>query len=223
MQEMRIKKAENLFSKGKMVKSLQFYESVIRKRYSVYPQELIEYQWRAKLSQNNAMAKFPKDGMHNLEDGKVVNIAISGSKEDSPEVNFSSANKLIPEENENNDLVANGQNDSQIRSEDRELLEKVVIDFNKVGMQYLSLGKIDDAKEIMKKLVSIWREFANQDLKLVWLTFNNVSWIHKKLGELKMALKLLKRAQLIAEDGWAHEYLALTYINLSAIYSELKK
>jgi hypothetical protein len=62
------------------------------------PQELIEYKWKAKLAQNNAMTEFPKDGMHNLDDGKVVNIAIFDSKEDSPEMNFSSADKLIPEE-----------------------------------------------------------------------------------------------------------------------------
>lgn len=175
MQEQKVKRAEKLFLKGKMIKSLQLYESVIRKKYKAYPLELIEYQWKAKSTPNDVMGKFPKDGMHSLGDGKVVNIAIPGSKEDSPQINFSSADKLIPEENENNDLIANGQKSSKISLEDQKLLEKVVIDFNKVGMQYVSLGKIEDAKEIMKKLVAICREFANQDLKLVCLTFNNVS------------------------------------------------
>jgi len=44
-----------------------------------------------------------------------------------------------------------------------------------------------------------------------------------KTGEIKTALKLLRRALTHAEEGHAEEYLALTYINLGAIYSELKK
>jgi tetratricopeptide (TPR) repeat protein len=112
---------------------------------------------------------------------------------------------------------------TSVKTEDQKLLETVIIDFNKVGMQYLSMGKVEDAKSILKRLVKLCKSYANQDLKLICLTFNNVSCIHKKLGEFRTAMKLLNKAQSHAEEGHAQEYLALTYINLSAIYSELKK
>lgn len=112
---------------------------------------------------------------------------------------------------------------TSVKAEDQKLLETVIIDFNKVGMQYLSMGKVEDAKSILKRLVKLCKSYANQDLKLICLTFNNVSCIHKKLGEFRAAMKLLNKAQAHAEEGHAQEYLALTYINLSAIYSELKK
>jgi tetratricopeptide (TPR) repeat protein len=112
---------------------------------------------------------------------------------------------------------------SIIKSEDLRLLEMVVIEFNKIGMQYLSQGKIEEARLMLKKLVKMCKSYAKQDLKLIWLTFNNVSCIHKKLGEFRIAHKLLRKALAHAEEGHAQEYLALTYINLSAIYSELQR
>lgn len=112
---------------------------------------------------------------------------------------------------------------SSIDPEHSKLLSQTIIDFNKVGMQHLSNGKIEEAKLMLKKLIRICKNFANQDLKLICLTFNNISCVHKKLGEFQTAMKLLRKALVHAEDGHAHEYLALTYINLSAIYSELKR
>jgi tetratricopeptide (TPR) repeat protein len=122
-----------------------------------------------------------------------------------------------------NDVSFTKPSFSIVKSEDLKLLEMVVIEFNKVGMQYLSQGKIEEARLILKRLVKLTKSYAKQDLKLIWLTFNNVSCIHKKLGEFRTAHKLLRKALSHAEAGYAQEYLALTYINLSAIYSELKR
>ena len=44
-----------------------------------------------------------------------------------------------------------------------------------------------------------------------------------KLGEFSHALKLLRKAFTHARELFTKDYLALTFINLSAIYSEMKK
>lgn len=56
---------------------------------------------------------------------------------------------------------------SIIKSEDLRLLEMVVIEFNKIGMQYLSQGKIEEARLMLKKLVKMCKSYAKQDLKLI--------------------------------------------------------
>jgi len=222
MQTEKITKAEKLFDKGKMTKSLTLYEKEIRRWFRVYRPELVEYQW-------NRNSKKPKVGSKSLtrklnkSSPEQVNISIPQSIEEESQANYASAEKKGDETIQSNNFSGNGEEFTSVKPEHQQLLEKVIIDFNKVGMQFLSLGQIEEAKGILKTLVALCREFANQDQKLVWLTFNNVSWIHKKLNEFKIAMKLLKRAQSIAEDGCSEDYLALTYINLSAIFSELKQ
>ena len=38
----------------------------------------------------------------------------------------------------------------KIKEEDQKLLENIVIDFNKIGMQYLSQGRIEEARLLLK-------------------------------------------------------------------------
>jgi tetratricopeptide (TPR) repeat protein len=214
----QIKKAEKLFSRAKIDKSFSLYERIIHKRFKLYPKELVEYTWNPyKVPKSPKSSKSPKppqkvDNQENING--VLNINTHpGLDETNPDI----------EVFKQNDVSFTKPLINIVEIEDLKLLEMVVIEFNKVGMQYLSQGKIEEARLLLKKLVKLTKSYAKQDLKLIWLTFNNVSCIHKKLGEFKTAHKLLRKALSHAEAGYAQEYLALTYINLSAIYSELKR
>jgi len=67
-------------------------------------------------------------------------------------------------------------------------------------------------------------KYGKFNLELVWLTLNNISCIHKKNMKPKRALSLLlKVLDITQKEIKAQDYAALTYLNLSAVYSELRK
>lgn len=145
-----IKKAKTLFGKGKIEQSLSIYERVIHKRFKVYPKELVEYLWNTHKSVKKS------DNEENIN--QVVNIQTNPGQEE---------NKAEIEMFKQNEISFNKPTLSIIKSEDLRLLSMVVIEFNKIGMQYLSQGKIEEARLILKKLVKMCKSYAKQDLKLI--------------------------------------------------------
>lgn len=215
--EKLLKKAQKLFDKGKVDQSLTIYEKIIHKKFRIYAKDVVSYQLNPRKKSGSKPPKVENVKSDNL----LFNIDTNRDKDNSAPV----VQKIALDENTKSikNFPKREAKLHVVMPDDRKLLERVIIDFNKVGMQYLSIGKLEEAMSILKRLVKLCKDYANKDIKLVCLTFNNVSCIHKKLGEFKMALKLLRKAQVHAENGEAEEYLSLTYINLSAIYSELKK
>ena len=166
----QIKKAEKLFSRAKIDKSFSIYERIIHKRFKVYPKELVEYIWNSdkepKSSKSPKSPKSPKlskkidnqETINLLNTNGVLNINTHpGQDETNPDI----------EVFKQNDVSFTKPSLNIVESEDLKLLEMVVIEFNKVGMQYLSQGKIEEARLLLKKLVKLTKSYAKQDLKLI--------------------------------------------------------
>jgi tetratricopeptide (TPR) repeat protein len=149
----QIKKAEKLFSREKIDKSFSLYERIIHKRFKVYPKELVEYLWNSHKSHKSPNKE---DNQENINE--VLNINTHpGQDETNPDIEMF----------KQNDISFTKPSLNIIKSEDLKLLEMVVIEFNKVGMQYLSQGKIEEARLILKRLVKLTKSYAKQDLKLI--------------------------------------------------------
>lgn len=73
----------------------------------------------------------------------------------------------------------------ELKKEDLELLNKVIIDFNKYALEWTNFNKIEEAHYLFEKLVKLCNNYSKQEPKLIWLTFNNLSCLHKKTGDLK--------------------------------------
>ena len=106
-----------------------------------------------------------------------------------------------------------------VQPQDQELLDKVIINFNKYAMQCVNFDKLQEAAMIFEKLLRLVKGYWNQNPKLICLTYNNLSCLMKKNNEIDASVNLLTKALGLAKMTECSEYLPLTYINLSAIYS----
>lgn len=102
------------------------------------------------------------------------------------------------------------------------LVRKTLLDFNKQAMHDLNFGRVQQSQELFGLLFWIVRNFKQTDKEMQCLTLNNLSWLYKRKTEFSKGLRMLKKALKIAQES-EEKYLPLTYINLSAILSEMDR
>ena len=82
-----------------------------------------------------------------------------------------------------------------------------MIDFNKYALDCVNNDKLEEAHTVFSKLVQLCTQYCKVYPKFMCLTYNNLSWLYKKNGCMKKAMKYLTKALAIARDlnlkGWS--------------------
>ena len=100
---------------------------------------------------------------------------------------------------------------------------EIVTESNAKAMNTLKMKNIKMAIKLLKKTTGLLKEFECKKLVVYQsLTYNNLSFAHKKFGNLSKALEILKNAAAISIQYGQTDNLAITYLNISAILKNMK-
>jgi tetratricopeptide (TPR) repeat protein len=110
---------------------------------------------------------------------------------------------------------------------DREVWDswaKLVGEYNVVGMRFLQKGRLQDCGELLKRAMNLLHsKLGDREtrLRLLAITYNNLSCHYKRKGLMKMALQHAEKAREIEEVAPEVDNPATTLLNLCAILSRL--
>ena len=110
-----------------------------------------------------------------------------------------------------------------------ESLEEVILQLNKVAMNYLGLENFKKAKLLLQRAEGLInmpqpKGVVTNKLKLIAITYNNLGCFYKKKKQYKTSLEYLKRALSIEKQrGVQGVSLASSYLNICAVLSAQKK
>lgn len=107
-------------------------------------------------------------------------------------------------------------------------IEAIVLRYNKVAMDYLTLENFKDTFILLKKAENILsneqNEYMPKRFKLFSITFNNLGCYYKKSKKPLVALSYLQRSlELEVELNSDPSALASSHLNICAILSSLKR
>lgn len=107
-------------------------------------------------------------------------------------------------------------------------IEAIVLRYNKVAMDYLTLENFKDTFILLKKAENILNnqenEYMPKRLKLFSITFNNLGCYYKKSKKPLVALSYLQRSlELEIELNSNLSAVASSHLNICAILSSLKR
>ena len=107
-------------------------------------------------------------------------------------------------------------------------IESIVLRYNKVAMDYLTLENFKDTFILLKKAENILNnqenEYMPKRLKLFSITFNNLGCYYKKSKKPLVALSYLQRSlELEIELNSNLSAVASSHLNICAILSSLKR
>ena len=107
-------------------------------------------------------------------------------------------------------------------------IEAIVLRYNMVAMDYLTLENFKDTFILLKKAESILsneqNEYMPKRLKLFSITFNNLGCYYKKSKKPLVAISYLQRSlELEVELSSDPSALASSHLNICAILSSLKR
>ena len=104
-------------------------------------------------------------------------------------------------------------------------IEARVLQCNKLAMDALKFDNFRDSIEKLRKAEAlIDPAVLEHALKLLSITYNNFGCHYKRRKQYKVALEYLSRAQRIEEEDQAEpKTKASTHLNISALYSALKR
>lgn len=111
-----------------------------------------------------------------------------------------------------------GLADEQVAAQWRVL----VGEYNVIGMRCLQKGRLSDCADLLKRAMNLLHSsLGDRDvrLKLLAITYNNLSCFYKRKGLMKMALQHAEKARAIEEQAPEVDNPATTLLNLCAILS----
>jgi tetratricopeptide (TPR) repeat protein len=106
-----------------------------------------------------------------------------------------------------------------------QLSERMVILCNVYGLHYLSRGEFDQSKELLRIAKELtlpeWLQMEKRTL-LQAMTMNSMSLFCRRVGNAYEGLKYARQALELEMGIQSGEQLPRTYLNLAALYSQLK-
>ncbi|CAI2386880.1 unnamed protein product [Moneuplotes crassus] len=223
-----LQKADKLYSQGQFTTSLDLYRKVIQKRFQCYNKEILEVKVSDKEHSRQATQEMEENipTLNNLITPNAFTAGLKTSASQFTQNNTTKNQKRIRKRRSR--VTKHSQNVilEEIKQEDAALLKRVIKDFNKYALECVNTSKNEESHAIFSRLLKMCMAYCESFPKLTCLTYNNLSCLFKKSipkKALRYLLKALEFAKKDAKEGKESEYLPLTYINLSAVYSESKQ